>query len=114
MPIINNKLNRSLALGLWSTVYPLLLRGADANAQDAHGYTALHHAVYELDKIGYKKSPSYASYKTVIEILLQSNANRQIKSSAGLLASDMAKDSGNFKILNQYLQIDEKKKHFNN
>lgn len=76
----------------------LLLHGADPNSQNGKGFTALHVAAEKIDSIGYKKHGSYSNYVRVLEVLLQSNAHNDIRSSNGTMPTDLIHDKSNFDI----------------
>lgn len=82
-------------LGQWACVYKLLLFGANASGQNEKGFTPLHLAIEKIDSLGYKKDPAYLNYTRVIEILLQSNADRHLKSLIGKSPMDLVQDQGN-------------------
>lgn len=97
-------MNQRLFLGKWQCVYKLLLIGADANSQNKNGSSSLHLAIHRIHALGYKKDASYSNYTRVIEILLQSNANRHIENRDSESPIDLTHDKGNLENFNQNVQ----------
>lgn len=111
--MIQSNLNNWTFIGRWECVYFLLLSGADANCKNHIGYTPLHFAVERIDTLGYKTHESYANYTRIIEILLQSNADRNIKNAQDVSPSEMAHDEGNFTIfIRKFKKIYRNQCHF--
>lgn len=86
---------KSLFLGNWASVYVLLLAGANSNSKNQIGNTPLHLAIEKMDSFGYKNHSSYSNYTKVIETLLQSNADRNIRNHREKSPLDLAHDQGN-------------------
>lgn len=95
--------SKSVFLGHWASVYVLLLAGANTNSQNHIANTPLHFAVEKLNSLGYKNHSSYTNYTKVIEILLQSNADRHIKNAYQKSPLDLAHDQGSSEIRTKVL-----------
>jgi len=83
----------AVANGHWKCLYKLMLIGSDASSQNNDGLTPLHIAIQKIESFESKSDFSYSNYMKVIEVLLQSNANRHIKNKNGESPLDLIHDN---------------------